>query len=86
MAGVDGSTSTPSPLIHQNCETGLGAVAEDGSSLFILAEERQQREDERPDVGDVIQPIEEIHTRHLLPSRKKPTHRTACRVEYNISS
>ena len=39
--------------------------------LFILAEERQQRDDERPDVGKVIQPIEELHTRHLLPSRKK---------------
>jgi len=51
--------------------------------LFVIIEERQQRDDERSDVGEKLNPIEEIHTRHLLPSRKKPTHRTACKK--NIS-
>ena len=39
--------------------------------LFLSVEECQCREDEGSDFADNIQPVFELHTRHLLPSRKK---------------
>ena len=46
----------------------------DGSSLLVIVEVRQCREDESSDGANQINPIVNLHTRHLLPSRKKPTH------------
>ena len=37
-------------------------------------------EDEAPDRADELKPFVDFHARHLLPSRKKPTHQTAARI------
>ena len=52
--------------------------------LFFSVEVVDEREDETADGADELHPVMNLHTRHLLPSRKKPTHRTACREKlYN---
>ena len=34
--------------------------------LFFSIKVRQQRENERPDVWQMVKPVEEIHLRHLM--------------------
>ena len=45
--------------------------------LFFIPEVRKCREDESPDLAYDVYQVDEFHTRHPLPSRKKPTPRPA---------
>ena len=47
--------------------------------LFFSVEEVDERNDETADRANELDPIMNLHSRHLLPSRKKPTHQTTCR-------
>ena len=65
MAGVDVGASTPSPLIL------VGTTEPGGARLFFSVEVVDDGEDEAADRADKLNPIQEIHPRHLLPSRKE---------------
>ena len=68
--------------MNKDFDHDSGAVVGTAFRLLVVIEVGQCREDERSDLAEKLQPIENLHARHLLPSRKKPTHRTAYQLDY----
>ena len=80
--------STPSSLLVKRCRVKRFGSRRGGRLFNLLAviEERQQRDDERPDVGEMINPIEEIHNASPPSFEEEADTSTACHENYIASS
>ena len=63
--------SAPSSLVDKDVMLSREPSWRTALHLFVIIEVRQCREDEASDLADELYPVFNLHTRHLLPSRKK---------------